>query len=86
MKRVLLLASLLLLLLSLGTKAQVRPTTPLLDATTEKQNGEYLAIQISSTDYFWIDWGSGVPKRYTKGSYGEENPIYDKVSGSSIKI
>lgn len=86
MKRVLLLALLLLLLLSLGTKAQVRPTTPLLDATTEKQNGEYLAIQISSTDYFWIDWGSGVPKRYTKGSYGEENPIYDKVSGSSIKI
>lgn len=86
MKRALLLASLLLLLLSLNTKAQVRPTTPLLDATTEKQNGEYLAIQISSTDYFWIDWGSGVPKRYTKGSYGEENPIYDKVSGSNIKI
>ena len=86
MKRALLLASLLVLLLSLDTKAQVRPTTPLLDATTEKQNGEYLAIQISSTDYFWIDWGSGVPKRYTKGSYGEENPIYDKVSGSSIKI
>lgn len=86
MKRALLLASLLLLLLSLNTKAQVRPTTPILDATTEKQNGEYLAIQISSTDYFWIDWGSGVPKRYTKGSYGEENPIYDKVSGSNIKI
>ncbi|WP_411914796.1 leucine-rich repeat domain-containing protein [Porphyromonas miyakawae] len=86
MKRALLFASLVLLLFPPVMRAQVRPTTPLLDATTEKQQGEYLAIQISSTDYFWIDWGSGVPKRYTKGSYGEENPIYDKVSGSNIKI
>lgn len=77
---------LLLLLLPTLSEAQVRPEEPLLSATTEKRQGEYLTFQISSSDYFWIDWGNGVPKRYTKGSYGEENPIFSTVSGSQIKV
>lgn len=71
------------------TMAQIRPVEPVFTATTTMSRGQYIKdFGISSSDYFWVDWGDGNPKKYNKGTYNYENPCYAQggIKGKEIKI
>lgn len=88
MKKNYLFTILFSLMCILPSWGQTKPEDPIFSAVTNKSVGEFIQIYLTSTDYFWIDWGDGYAKRYEKGAYGEDNPLYPTsgLKGNEIKI
>ena len=88
MKKNYLLSLLFVLITVVHTYAQSQPVDPVFTAVTNKAEGEFVKIYLTSEDYFWVDWGDGTTKRYEKGAYGECNPLYPEngLKGNEINI
>ena len=88
MRKIHLLTILVALMCIMPSYGQKQPVDPVFSAVTNKSDGEFIQIFLTSEDYFWVDWGDGYGKRYDKGAYGEYNPLYPPkgLLGSEIKI